>query len=829
MNTHTEHDHEEFEEHPIDVNPMDKLISLFPSAMAKEPDRAFSLEDFFKGVRDGRWKKQIDFLRDYIKKNNRALYDKKKRELPAVTISCHCLSRERELSPEGRSITHSGWLQCDFDLKDNPIFADPGAVMAVREKLMADDHVGGVFVGPSGEGLKAVMAIDFDRHSESWFAAEAYFKEHYNLKLDRATKDPLRLCFVSYDPIADYKEDARVLPVPDSFTARPTSAGSPSSEVFSETTAEDVAEMLSFIPPRPDYDTWLRIASAVWSVLPMAEGARLLHEWSPEEKDGEYALKHKARLTQINIGTLAHIASEHGFDARAAWKRKRWAGRIRFADGERAPTTFEDVPVTNDSIIDLSRERVAKAIADQQAGDARLWCDVRRGQRTWNIHAKMWMIYSDGIWMRDPGHETPWDISDLLCNIYDELANTIRQELKENPPEDAKKDSRCKELVTIQSRIDSLHKWQYLSGVEKFAQRDLCSPATAFDTKIDLLVLENGTLDFSEGVFREHRSDDMATYRAPIRFDPDADCPEWLRFLELIMPDPDTRDYLSRAIGYSLTARVQFDVMFFCYGGGANGKSTFLGALKLLLGEMMTTVPIAALLAAKSDNNFDYHKASMEGKRVVLTDEIPDNRRLAAHQVKAVTGGDPINARRPFEQPYTFMPTHKLWLMGNHKPVIEDTDEGIWRRVHLIPFLVTIPENERRPRHEVLADFQTEASGILNWAIRGLLESRDIGLMPPAEVVNATREYRESSDQFGTFLAECVEQNTSVATKVASIGKVYKSWCEKNDEYPRYKGTKAIRKTLEERGFVIEIDRKNSPVALGVALIEEADNQGPLL
>ena len=804
------------------MSELDSIISLFPSAVAQEPERAISLREFLLAVKNGRWERKIAVCREHIRRGDRARYDHKKRELPAVTLSCHCLSRERDLTAEAKAVTHSGWLQADFDLKDNPLLMERDALEAKRTALLADPYVGGVFVGPSGEGLKAVIAIDPERHKDSWFAAEVYFREKHGLRLDRATKDPMRLCFVSHDPAAEISEEAVPLPVPDALPAEQTWRPPV------ETTAADIAEMLRFIPQRPEYDTWLRIASAVWSVLPMADGARLLHQWSPEEKEGEYASKHKARLKQVGIGTLAHIASLHGFDAKAAWNRKRWAGRIRFADSERGPGQGENPCVDTAPpciAAELTRERVMMAFRAGQAGDARLWCELRRGLRIWNIHAKMWMIYENGLWRRDAAHSTPWDISDTLCEIYGKMLESIRREIATHPAPEPKKDSREKDCSGIQDRINQLHKWEYISSVEKFALREINLPATAFDSNPDILVCLNGTLDFAEGIFREHRPSDNATVRSPIAFDPAAECPRWEAFLTRFIPDIETRMYLARAVGYSLTGRVHGDALFFAYGKGANGKSTFYGVLKILLGELMTTVPIAALLAAKSDNNFDYHKASMEGKRVVLTDEIPEGRKLSDSQVKAMTGGDPMNARRPFESPYNFMPTHKLWLMGNHKPEIVGTDEGIWRRVHMIPFLVTIPENERRPRHDILAEFERESSGILNWAIRGLLESRDIGLHPPPQVVEATQEYREESDQFGNFLAECTENGPAYTSRAGDIAKCYAIWCEQNGENPRYKSTRKIRSVMGDRGYASELDRKGHPVFMGIKLkTEEVSN-----
>jgi putative DNA primase/helicase len=800
------------------------MISLFPSAMANEPDAAISIEDFLQGVQGGRWQRKIEILREHIKRGDRLRYDKKKRELPAVTISCHCLSRERALSPEAKAITHSGLLQADFDLKDNPTLSDPAILTHTRQQLMADPHVLAVFVGPSGEGIKAIIAINPERHTDSWFAAESHFRGQYGLTLDKATKDPMRLCFVSFDPDADWRDEADILPVPDSLPAN----GGDSWHPPVETTAADIEEMLKFIPSRPDYDTWLRVASAVWSVLPLEDGCRVLASWSPEEKPGEYAFKHRARLEQISIGSLVHLASQHGFDAREAWRRKRWAGRIRFAEGTRAPGQGEDPtadPTPQNIVTEISRERVMQAFASGQAGDARLWCDMRRNLRVYNIHAKMWMVYEDGIWRRDAGHSCPWDISDTCKTIYEGIASSVQQEIKTNPAPDDKKDVRKKEVDGILKRCDALSRWDYVSSVNKFAAAAMHLPATAFDANPDILVVRNGTLDFAEGIFREHRPADLATIRSPLDFDPDADCPHWTAFLERCIPEVETRAYLARAIGYSLTGRVNQDALFFCYGKGANGKSTFFLALKILLGDLMTTVPIAALLAAKSDNNYDYHKASMEGKRVVLTDEIPEGRSLAEGQVKGLTGGDAINARRPFEQPYTFLPTHKLWLMGNHKPDIKGTDNGIWRRVHMIPFLVTIPDNERRDRHEIEAEFKSEASGILNWAIRGLIESRDIGLNPPQQVVDATKEYREESDQFGTFLNECTEKNIVGRCGIGSLAKCYAIWCEENSETPRHKGTRQLRKAMMERGWHVESDRKNHPTVHGLQLqMPESNN-----
>jgi putative DNA primase/helicase len=813
------------------MNTLNTLISLFPNAMDVDPDRLTTLHEYITDIAAGQWENQVSLLRTHLARGDRKRYDASKRELPGVTMSAACVSRAHDLSPEAKALTHSGWLQADFDLKDNPLLSDEEYRTEMRARLLADPHIGAVFVGPSGEGLKAAVSIDTERHRESWFAAEAYIASKFDLKLDKSTKDPLRLCFVSYDPLAATSEDFTPLPVPE-LEARTTP------DVWRppvETTAADIEEMLKFVPPRPDYETWLRIASAVWSVLPMGDGCRLLAQWSPEERDGEYADKHKHRLEQVGIGTLVHVASAHGFDARAAWKRKRWCGRIRFADGVRSPSESEDPsadPAPMDIIaeVNVPRERIAAALEEGQVGDARLWCEMRRGLRTWNIHASLWMIYEEGVWKRDEGQTTILDISDTLCRIYGELIASIRAEMAANPAPDKKKDHREKEVAKIEAKRAMLRSRTYLRNVEQLSAAEMQVCATDFDASPDLLAVENGTLDFSEGLFREHRPSDYLTHRTPIRFDPDARCPAWDGFLEYFMGgNQEMIRYLARAVGYSITGRVHEDALFFCYGKGANGKSTFLGGLKLLLGDLMTTVPISALLAEKSDSNYDYHKASMQGRRAVMTDEIPEGKRLAENQIKALVGGDPIAARRPFEKPYEFMPTHKLWLVGNHKLEIRGTDHGIWRRIHLVPWVITITEERKRPRHEVFAEFAAERSGILNWAILGILESQQLnGLKPPSSVVEATKEYRNESDQFGQFIEECLIEDPTSSVKIKTVLAAYKRWCEDNGEPARYGSSKKISNYFREAGFVTKADGHDKTSSVfGFKFVEVEKDEEP--
>lgn len=139
---------------------------------------------------------------------------------------------------------------------------------------------------------------------------------------------------------------------------------------FPKTTGEDVAEMLCCIPPRPDRETWLRIASAVFSELPLAEGCSLLMQWSPEEQPGEYAQIHKNGLKRVGIGTLVHYAKQYGYDASAAWKHKRGTSHSLRMDRPQSfaepvlPVSGHVAPVQEKKPLQLPRDLSIGTIAD---------------------------------------------------------------------------------------------------------------------------------------------------------------------------------------------------------------------------------------------------------------------------------------------------------------------------------------------------------------------------------------------------------------------------------------------------------------------------------
>lgn len=319
-----------------------------------------------------------------------------------------------------------------------------------------------------------------------------------------------------------------------------------------------------------------------------------------------------------------------------------------------------------------------------------------------------------------------------------------------------------------------------------------------FDKNDWLLNVNNGTIDLRTGRLQPHRREDYITKIAPVHFDPHATCPTWIAFLKRIMDgNQDVIDFLQRAIGYSLTGATVDHALFFAYGGGQNGKSTFFETLAALLGEYWQKAPTEILMVKDRTTGIPNDIARLVGLRMVVAAEVEEGSRMAEKQVKDLTGGDTLVARFLNKEFFEFKPTHKVWMYGNHKPVIRGTDTGIWRRVKLIPFMVTIPENERDP--DLKNKLFQELHGILAWAVQGCLDWQKNGLKPPTVVQLATEQYKTESDTFSAFLSECTIKKEDARTQAGKLYLAYQTWCKENGEKPL--GGNRFGGQLVEHGF----------------------------
>jgi putative DNA primase/helicase len=218
-----------------------------------------------------------------------------------------------------------------------------------------------------------------------------------------------------------------------------------------------------------------------------------------------------------------------------------------------------------------------------------------------------------------------------------------------------------------------------------------------------------------------------------------------------------------------------------CYGTGSNGKSTILGALIDIFGPDYGMKAAPDLLMAKAHEGHPTDRTDLFGKRLVVAIETEEGRRLSETQVKEYTGGDRIRARRMRENFWEFSPTHTVFLATNHKPEIRGVDHGIWRRVKLVPFAVTVADKDAVK--DMPVKLRAEAQGILAWCVRGCLKWQANGLTPPEIVTAATAIYRKEQDKFGRFLEQHFEQKVGARTKAGEAYQRYKRWAEDGHEF----------------------------------------------
>jgi putative DNA primase/helicase len=319
-----------------------------------------------------------------------------------------------------------------------------------------------------------------------------------------------------------------------------------------------------------------------------------------------------------------------------------------------------------------------------------------------------------------------------------------------------------------------------------------------------LLNVKNGIVDLTTGELQPHKKEYLLTKIVDTEYHPEAECPKWEAFLNLITGnDAELQYFLQLAVGYTLTGRTDEHCLFFMYGGGQNGKSTFSECIRRMMGDYSQRVDIEALMQNWNlGTSANPHIASMAGARFVLASEIAENRKLNESLVKDLTGSDSITARFLFSNPFTFIPSHKLWLYGNHEPRVSGTDWGFWRRMRVIPFAVTIPEEVRRPMAEVLAEFDNEMPGILAWAVVGCLLWQKNGLEIAEAVKNATNAYRTEQDLVQQFLDEKCELHPEHTVDKDKLYTAWSNWCaDAKEEQAGKRSKKWLTRQMTGRGF----------------------------
>lgn len=274
---------------------------------------------------------------------------------------------------------------------------------------------------------------------------------------------------------------------------------------------------------------------------------------------------------------------------------------------------------------------------------------------------------------------------------------------------------------------------------------------TQYDQNEWLLGVRNGVIDLQTQTFRAGHQDDMLTMQANINYDPAATCSTWRQFLvDIFDNDTELIKYIQRVVGYCLTGSTKEQKMFLLFGGGANGKSTFISTLSHMLGDYAKEAHSHVLDANRATDQTN-DLAMLRSVRFVTIIETDADKRLDEPRVKHLTGGDMITCRFLRREFFSYRPNFKIMMATNYLPAIRNMDRGIWRRLEAIPFEQNF---ENRMDKSLEHRLPAEASGILNWALEGLRDWLAHGLGSCEAVEKAKKAYRGVSDVVGQFLEE---------------------------------------------------------------------------
>jgi putative DNA primase/helicase len=417
-------------------------------------------------------------------------------------------------------------------------------------------------------------------------------------------------------------------------------------------------------------------------------------------------------------------------------------------------------------------------------GNGERFADQHRDEVRYCRLQKKWLVWNGKRWQPDEEGLVNQRAKQTARSIYSEVAGVNDS-------------ARRKELAKWAASSEAAYRQRAMIEMAK-SESGIPVLPDELDRDEWLLNVNNGTLSLKTGEVLPHRKEDLITKFIPINYDPDAYCPKWIDFLsQVIKGNQQLIDYLWRVAGYTLTGDAGEQCLFLLWGVGQNGKSTFLNVLQTILNDYALQTDFNTFNIKKGEG-IRNDIARMAKSRLVVAIETSDGKRMDETVVKQLTGGDRVTARRLYQEYFEFRPEFKIFLATNYKPEIHGQDLAIWRRIRLIPFTVTIPEENRINNYEsVLLE---EKEGILNWMVSGCREWLEKGLDEPEEVKAATKAYRSEMDILEDFIAVRCFIADGERTAHKELYSAYEDWCDESGETPIR--TRTFAKKLQGRGFV---------------------------
>ena len=507
--------------------------------------------------------------------------------------------------------------------------------------------------------------------------------------------------------------------------------------------------------------------------------------------DGRTYLSH-------TVATAYAGRSDANFYTGKASTAKKAAAEVVLPNGmaSTGPTALNDSSTLTD--VGLARRLVLEA----------------RGTLRYVVEWKSWLSWDGKRWVRDDGL--------AAAHVAKQTSDRLWHEAAELPSE---------RRGQLSSFLKAAASSRGIDAAVRLARSEpgVVVSADELDRHPYLLNVRNGTLNLLTAELLPHSPANLLTHMAGTEFNHTASCPTFRQFIDAVTNgDKELAAFHQRSCGLALSADVSEQVLWLHYGEGRNGKSTLLTVLSELLGSYAGPAPLEMLLVKGRGREVETQFASLAGRRLVTAVEADSGVRFSEATVKLLTGGDIVLARRLYEDAWPLRPSWKLHISANHKPLVRGTDEGIWRRLMLCPWLRRFEgaAQDTRLKEKLLA----ELPGILNWCLAGFVQWNDTkkGLQPPASVLAATKGYRAENDVLGAWQAECCLVDAHAVATASGLYASFRTFCEQRGEHATT--GKAFGQELERRGLTSERPTSGpyrfKTIWRGIGIIDDVASRG---
>lgn len=432
---------------------------------------------------------------------------------------------------------------------------------------------------------------------------------------------------------------------------------------------------------------------------------------------------------------------------------------------------------------------------EQKAAQARVMSDMGNAQYfvglfgnvlRYTAETRAWWVWSErGVWQRDyTGQVERYAKEFVNVLIKDALAE-----------EDADK-----KAALMKHAAHTQHAQRIKAIVDLARSEDAVAVRPeVFDRDPWMINCQNGIMDLRTGELRDHDRTQLMTKMVNARYDPQAKCPTFDAFMEKVLPDDEVRLYVMRALGSCLVGEQRDQIVFMPFGTGKNGKSVLMALMSSLLDGYCKTAPRSTFIQNKNDAGNGNDVATLIGARFVFATESGEAKALNEEQIKQLTGGDKISARMLYQDFTEYKPGFKLWFAVNHRPVIKSVGFAIWRRIHLVPFTVTISDADQIPRDVLDKNLMAEADGIFTKLVRACLIWQRDGLNPPDAVTKAVEEYQAEEDPLAEWTETCTVTRDGLTWSKTAAYNAYRQFAEAQGERPL--GKKMFGVKMSDKGY----------------------------